>query len=211
MSSSSSSVESEPTRLLGVIRLHPLSTATLKTLHVLVKNVAKEPTNEKYLSVRLSNPKIAERLALANPDIPAAAFLEALGFVRSEDCLALTAGAFDVALFASMASTLAEIVAARSGRPLENKCLNVKTDKVRKLSKGGMSLKEQGRMQKEEQERRERESRKSSKAEILKTINTDAHARKNDPNWTSGVSAAAGKAGSSISTFRDKFGEDQGG
>ena len=28
---------------------------------------------------------------------------------------------------------------------------------------------------------------------------------------TSGVSAAAGKAGSSISTFRDKFGEDQGG
>merc|ERR1712139_558928 len=91
----------------------------------------------------------------------------------------------------SMASTLAEIVAARSGRPLENKCLNVKTDKVRKLSKGGMSLKEQGRMQKEEQERRERESRKSSKAEILKTINTDAHARKNDPNWTSGVSAAA--------------------
>jgi hypothetical protein len=42
----------------------------------------------------------------------------------------------------------------------------------------------------------------------LQALKQDEHVRRNDANWKSGVSSAMAKTGSSISTFRDKYGEN---
>jgi hypothetical protein len=201
--------------LLADVRKVPTSTAPLKTLLVLVRNVAKDPTNTKFHSIKLSNPKIQAKLCTIPQCV---AFLQAMGFAEGTDeegnrVLRLSPETIDAAAFQTMTQELEQVVEARSGGipvALQQQQTNVVHSKIAKKN-GGMSLKEQARLQRDEREKNEQNSRLAEKAKVLKQMEVDKNVRKNDPNWKSGVSAAAGKGGKAMPTFRDKFGEDGGG
>jgi len=190
---------------LAECRKNPAATPALKTLKTLVANLVKAPTEEKFHSVKLSNPKIRERLVSIPQSI---AFLKALGFIERDNILKIES--VDAPALAPMLKTLQEAVEARDGtlkrenmQPnMQSANKNLKRPKVCTLS-----LKQQALADKAEREKKERAQRLLEKQQQLKRIAADNHARKNDPNWKSGVSAAAGKGGTSIQTFRDKFRE----
>ena len=76
-----------------------------------------------------------------------------------------------------------------------------------KASASGMSEKQKARLLREEQLRKEKEQAKESRKRTAAQIKADKHVRQNDPNWKPSVNAAAAKAGTSLQTFRDKYGE----
>ena len=194
---------------LGECRQIPSATPSLKTLKTLVGNIVKDPKEEKFHSIKLTNPKIKERLCATPQSIT---LLKSLGFVEADGVLRIPAESIDVVAFTRVLKALQEAVEARDGmlkrEPLAAKSIHANATKKR--PKVTLSLKQQANADREEREKKERASRLAEKQLQLKQIAADKHARKHDPNWKSGVSAAAGKGGKDIKTFRDKFGEGGG-
>lgn len=71
-----------------------------------------------------------------------------------------------------------------------------------------LSEKQKARRLMEEKERREKELAKAERKRNLALLKQDKITRETDPNWKPGLSAACAKSGTSISTFRDKYGEN---
>ena len=69
-----------------------------------------------------------------------------------------------------------------------------------------LSEKQKARRLQEKQEQ-EKEDAKQERQRNLALFKQDCMVREMDPNWKPGLSAACAKSGSSISTFRDKYGE----
>jgi len=194
------------------IRKLPTTTPALKTLKTLIANIAKAPEEEKYHTIKLSNPKIQERLGSTPQNT---ILLKSMGFTEENGTLTISADSIDQAAFRQMQKQLEEAVEARSGVlkrvPLEPRNAPVQASRSSISKKPKVSLKVQARRDASEREAKERAQRIQDKEEQLKKIAAQAHARKHDPNWKAGVSAAMAKGGDSISTFRDKFGEGEGG
>lgn len=73
---------------------------------------------------------------------------------------------------------------------------------------GHLSEKQKARILMEEKERKAREEAKTARKKTSALIKQDKYVRENDENWESKQSAACVKSGTSISTFRDKYGEN---
>ena len=63
------------------------------------------------------------------------------------------------------------------------------------------------RLLQEKQEQEKQQDAKQERQRTLALFKQDCMVREMDPNWKPGLSAACAKSGSSISTFRDKYGE----
>jgi hypothetical protein len=70
-----------------------------------------------------------------------------------------------------------------------------------------LSEKQKARKLLEEKERQEKLKAKENRKRNLAMLKQDKLTRQSDPNWKPKVSAACAKAGTGISTFRDKYGE----
>ena len=169
--------------------------------------------------MRLSG-KAGQKLTAAPTSISA---LQELGFAATADgeflaidlSLATVDGAAAPAIVAA-ASNLAEAVPAApapaaAGAAAAAAPVLAPVSSNKSTSTAGMSLKQKALFMKEQKAAEAREKAAALRAEELAKIKQDAYVRQHDENWTSGVSAAAGKGGTSIGTFREKFGEDKGG
>jgi len=197
------------TALAALAEIRKLSNTTpaLKTLKVLVGNIAKSPTEEKYHCIKLTNPKIQERLGSSPQNI---VLLKALGFFESDGQLKITPQTIDSAVFVSVLTKIEEAVEARDGTLKRDPLAVKKVTSTNSKKRPAVSMKQEAREMLAKRQEAERAQRLSEKQSQLKQIAADKHTRKHDPNWKSGVSAAAGKGGKSIETFRDKFGEGGG-
>jgi len=71
-----------------------------------------------------------------------------------------------------------------------------------------LSEKQKARRLLEQSKAMEQKRAKEERMKQLQLLQQDQHTRMNDPNWKPGLSAACAKSGTSISTFRDKYGEN---
>jgi len=189
--------------------LGPHVTVGLKTLKVLIKNVAQNPEDEKFQTIKLTNPKIQERLGCCPQNVQ---LLKAMGFKEVDGTLTISQENINQPAFLKMQKQLEDAVEARSGSR-QQPVLNAPCQAKKRTSSGApkVSMKVQARRDAAEREKTEKAQRLADKNEQLKLIKAQAFARKNDPNWKAGVSAAMAKGGDAIETFRGKFGEDGGG
>jgi len=170
----------------------------LKFLTVILKNLGKD--EPKYRQLKLSNAKV-QRLTSAHPAIMS--YLQSLGFSTvQEDGESLLRCAQPPA---NLESELSHVSAALD---------RVAPAAVISHSSSAASLpdmqseKQKARKLKEEKEELEKEAARVARKRTVNQIKADKHVRENDPNWKPSVSAAAAKSGDSMSTFRDKFGEN---
>jgi hypothetical protein len=70
-----------------------------------------------------------------------------------------------------------------------------------------LTEKQKARLLLEQKELHDKEEARLARKRTSAQIKADKHVRENDPNWKPSVNAAAAKTGSTISTFRDRFGE----
>jgi hypothetical protein len=71
-----------------------------------------------------------------------------------------------------------------------------------------LSEKQKARILLEQKEQLKKEEARRHRAKTSALIKQDKYVRQNDPNWKSGVSAAAAKSGDGIATFRDRHGDE---
>jgi len=177
----------------------------LQLVKKIVGNLVAHPAEEKFRSINLHG-KAGQKL-VAVPEC--LALLESLGFHKTEDGQSLVIPEAQAAS-PEMVTALGTLPA-----PQDQRAAAAPTPAPHAAASSmpttGMSAKRKAKMLIEEKERAEKERAKELRKEELERIRQDAYVRKNDPNWKSGVSAAAGKGGEAISTFREKFGEDKGG
>eukprot|EP00617_Octactis_speculum_P013572 CAMPEP_0185766756 /NCGR_PEP_ID=MMETSP1174-20130828/38635_1 /TAXON_ID=35687 /ORGANISM="Dictyocha speculum, Strain CCMP1381" /LENGTH=213 /DNA_ID=CAMNT_0028450573 /DNA_START=58 /DNA_END=699 /DNA_ORIENTATION=- len=186
----------------------PNDTAALKLVRSIVKNLVAHPGEEKYLKLRL-NGKAGQKIT-ASP--AAVSYLQTLGFTRSADNEFFQISPDHVVSLvnpqvASQIITTAHQILIEPSPSSIPHAQPVSADE----NFEGMSLKQKARRQKEIADKKAREKAILQRKAELAKIKQDAFVRQNDENWSSGVSSAAGKGGKSIGTFREKFGEDQGG
>lgn len=186
----------------------PNDTAALKLLRSILKNLVAHPGEEKYLKLRLSG-KAGQKIT-ASP--AAVSYLQTLGFTRSADNEFFqipptnAVSLVNPQVASQMIATAHQILMEPSPSSISH-TQPVSADE----NFEGMSLKQKARRQKEIADKKAREKAVLLRKAELAKIKQDAFVRKNDENWSSGVCSAAGKGGKSIGTFREKFGEDQGG
>jgi len=179
-----------------------LSAATkrecLKFLSVILKNLGKD--DPKYRVLRLSNAKI-QRLTTTHPAVMS--YLQSIGFATvQEDGESVLRCATPPA---NLGSELAQVTAAYD-RVAPAAATVSHSSSAASLPE--LSEKQKARKLKEEKEAMEKEASKLARKRTREQIKADKHVRENDPNWKPTVSAAAAKSGDSMSTFRDKFGEN---
>ena len=73
---------------------------------------------------------------------------------------------------------------------------------------GKMTEKQKARILMEEKVALQKLQDDQARKRTIQQIQNDKYVRQNDPNWKPSVSAAAAKSGDTMSTFRDKFGEN---
>ena len=73
---------------------------------------------------------------------------------------------------------------------------------------GKMTEKQKARILMEEKMALQKLQEEQARKRTIQQIQNDKFVRQNDPNWKPSVSAAAAKSGDTMSTFRDKFGEN---
>ena len=78
---------------------------------------------------------------------------------------------------------------------------------ITNMSLDGLTEKQKARILKEQKDAAEKEAAKMARKRTVAQIQADKVVRQTDPNWKPNVSAAAGKNGTSLQTFRDKYGE----
>jgi hypothetical protein len=172
---------------------------TLKFLAVILKNLMEKGADDpKYRQVRLSNPKIHRLTTHAS----ILSYLQQVGnFARvHEDGEALLRCAV-VPNATQLKTALAEVEAAKNRVEIMIGGLDNAS------SNGPLSEKQKARILREEAEEAQKAADKRARMNTVAQIAADKHVRENDPNWKPSVAAAAAKAGDSMQTFRDKFGE----
>lgn len=181
-------------------------TIQLKVLKVVTKNLADpaKSKDEKYLQLKLDNEKIQQKLIPCNPH--ALRYLQSLGFVQiaEENVLRVVA---TVNLVATQGAL--EEVSRALERLLPSEAPEQKKPKLTEQSSfEKLSEKQKARRLLEEKQQKEKEEARLRRKATAALIKQDAYVRKNDENWTSQPSAACAKTGSTISTFRDRHGEN---
>lgn len=155
----------------------------------------------KYRQLKLDNEKIRAKLVVYPQ---AMNYMRALGFVETKDEAGVDIIRIETVDSDAMNASFQEVAQALDLiSPREsNKKAKIVQDPLNKLTG-----KQKSRILMEEKERMEREKAKEVRKQNVAMIKQDKYVRENDPNWQSGVSAAAAKNGSGIATFRDKYGE----
>lgn len=169
----------------------------LKLLSVVLKNLVSKGSEEKYRQLRLNNPKI-NRLTSAHPSIEN--YLQVVanfGRFQGED-----------------GETLLKCPEPHTTEVLERAVKDVQAALARIAAVAGtsaptsaLSEKQKARHIREQAASKQKQDEEAARKRTIAQIAADKHVRENDPNWKPSVSAAAAKAGTSMSTFRDKFGE----
>jgi hypothetical protein len=181
-------------------------------LNVVVKNLA-DPTkaqDPKYCQLKLDNEKIKAKLA-CHPS--AVNFLLSIGFAHGVDettgatVLRMETTANASLMTASLQQIVEGIETVAAAVTVEQQQNNKKPRVEDPLNK--LTEKQKARILTEEKEQRDKEAAKAYRKKNVEQLKQDKHVRLNDPNWTSGVSAACAKTGTGIETFRDKFGEGE--
>ena len=208
----------------------------MKTLKVLLNNLI-DPAkrdNPKYRTLNLSNPKLMETLWNGIPYLATEWFQQTLGFVLmdtepegapkggpQQQLLVLpptstSTSSTSLLLQQSMYQTLQTNVdtalrlvdideddAFASVAAMSHKKAKQQHDPQEPLTE-----KQKARRLMEQAKVREQAKAKEDRARQIALLQQDKHARIHDPNWKPGLSAACAKSGTSISTFRDKYGEN---
>lgn len=203
----------------------------LKIIKVVLKNLS-DPSklnleDPKYRQLRLSNPKVVEKLNFAsNPS--ALFYLEAIGFSEttdgesgekflrlSEDSGSNRDASYFSACLLEVENALSIVTPSTpvdSSFSEEKKTQDMSDYTTAKpsstISTKNLSEKQKARILLEKKRELEALEAKKARAKTQKLLKQDKHVRKHDSNWKSGVSAACAKSGSSISTFRDRHGEN---
>lgn len=201
--------------------------AALKTLRIIVKNLADPHKNEdpKYRQLKLSNEKVKAKIS---PCPSALDYMKALGFVviqeggeeylRIESSKAISIpdmvaslaelnNAIDMLVpkeqsFSEEKKTPEGIIIRQQSSSLSNASANSSS------ATGRMSEKQKARLLMEKKRQREAQEAKEARQKTSNLIKQDKYVRENDENWTSKQSAACVKSGTGINTFRDKYGEN---
>lgn len=170
---------------------------------MVLKNLADpvKAQDPKYRQLKLDNEKIRAKLVVYPQ---AMAYLRALGFVETKDETDVDIIRIETVDSDVMNVSFQEVVQALDLiSPPESVSKKAKIeDPLNKLTG-----KQKSRILREEKELKEREKAKEVRKQNVAMMKQDKYVRENDPNWQSGVSAAAAKNGSGIATFRDKYGE----
>ena len=90
----------------------------------------------------------------------------------------------------------------------DDKGTSVPTSATAAVFTGKMTEKQKARLLMEEKLALQKLQDDQARKRTIQQIQNDKHVRQNDPNWKPSVSAAAAKSGDTMSTFRDKFGEN---
>eukprot|EP00934_Nitzschia_sp_Nitz4_P006200 Nitzschia sp. Nitz4//scaffold9_size221794//20073//20761//NITZ4_001317-RA/size221794-snap-gene-0.86-mRNA-1//1//CDS//3329560914//6190//frame0 len=170
-------------------------TDCLKTLQVVVKNLLDpaKASDSKYRTLKLDNAKLQERLF--GISYIRTSVLPSVGFVEQEQVMV----ANEPLPVQALQQLQQAIVSATESLAKPAKLMPA-TEKL--------SEKQKARRLLEEKERKEKEIAKLERKRNVAMLQQDKLTRETDPNWKPGLSAACAKSGSSISTFRDKYGEN---
>lgn len=205
-------------------------------MRVILKNLADpiKSQNRKYRTLKLSNPKLIDTL-WSIPYIRMEWFEQTLGFTTqmedNEEVLILTQlPSSSPVLLSSIyhplqtsLDTALQLVDKESPKTTAdltegaNKKLKQEQDSTMTESQQQqqpqplvetLSEKQKARRLLEQSKAMEQKRAKEERMKQLQLLQQDQHTRMNDPNWKPGLSAACAKSGTSISTFRDKYGEN---
>lgn len=179
-------------------------------MKVVIKNLLDDEKNkdEKYRQLKLDNQKVRDKILVCASAVD---YLKAIGFVEATSNENSAVLRFDnisnlEALSAAMEqiNKALEILVAKEEKEAQDKSDAPK----RVFMEERLSEKQRARRILEEKECREREEARAQRKRNIALLKQDKFVRENDENWKSGPSAACAKAGSSISTFRDRHGEN---
>jgi hypothetical protein len=188
----------------------------LKLLTVVVKNLAdpQKSVDPKYRHLKTCNEKIATKLLRF---VQAVEFLISIGFSQQKDVdsndgstIFQIPAEHTVDLDAMQAALLQVTAAmAKVATPSSTAAANTHVQLNQKpVVKERLSEKQKARLLLAKKEAEEKKLERAYREKNIQALKQDEHVRRNDPNWKSGVSSACSKSGSSISTFRDKYGEN---
>ena len=192
-----------------------------KLLKIVTKNLLSSPEEPKYRQLKTSNPKI--QTLTRHPPIVSflmnqLKFQQTVDAETNEPLLKIPDGVspettvLEAAVKATNAAydRTADIVpSAHKGSTTISNSSSTRTNPkiLQHQTSSNMSEKQKARILAEQKELKEKEEAKQARKRTAAQIKADKYVRENDPNWKPSVSAAAAKAGDSMSTFRDKFGE----
>ncbi|GAX29316.1 hypothetical protein FisN_16Hh250 [Fistulifera solaris] len=168
----------------------------LKMLQTILHNLATED-DEKFRSLRLGNAKIHN---LTRYPTIMMLLTQVAGFsrmtVENEDMLKVT----------TVPEGLDSVVALIAGA-FQRVSVLVPKAATTNTSQAPLTEKQKARLLAEQKLEREKQEAREARKRTAAQIQADKYVRENDPNWKPQVNAAAAKSGTSISTFRDKYGE----
>mmetsp|Transcript_18656 Transcript_18656/g.26806 ORF Transcript_18656/g.26806 Transcript_18656/m.26806 type:complete len:224 (-) Transcript_18656:56-727(-) len=193
----------------------------LKLMKVVIKNLADpiKAQDAKYRQLKLENPKVATKIL---PCPSALDYLKSVGFtetidetgakllkIEKVDAVKMTASLQEVTNALTMVTPKDGSIASacKKARYVEEKKEETAGSRPKTVLPVKFSEKQKARMLMEEKEKKEREAAKAERKRNALLLKRDKFVRENDSNWTSGVSAAAAKSGTGMSTFRDRYGE----
>ena len=190
-----------------------------KLLKIVTKNLLSSPEEPKYRQLKTSNPKI--QALTRHPPIVSflmnqLKFQQTVDAETNEPLLKIPDGVspettvLEAAVKATNAAydRTADIVpSAHRGSTTNSSSTRTNPKILQHQTSSNMSEKHKARILAEQKELKEKEEAKQARKRTAAQIKADKYVRENDPNWKPSVSAAAAKAGDSMSTFRDKFGE----
>lgn len=206
-------------------------TDCLKTLNVILKNLMdpQKSLEEKYRTLKLDNAKLQEKIFRVTH---AMELLEqTCGFSSGSSSTTTTTTTTttnennnNVLLLASPPSDFTrqsilapvqQAIAAGLAQLLNGSTTTTTTitatnkkPRMEVMGEEKLSEKQKARRLLEEKEALEKIKAKEERQRNLRLLKEDKLTRETDPNWKPGLSAACAKSGSSISTFRDKYGEN---
>jgi PUB domain len=189
------------------VNLSPAAKAeTLKFLTVILKNLLKSD-DVKYRQLRLGNAKI-QRMT-SHVAVMGYLLSSSIGFEHVQE----DGGEYVLKIRSepvrdSLERALVDATdALGSVEGLIPKTVSTSSSSASLSGMEAPSERQKARMLRDEAERIEREVAREERKRTVHQIKTDKHVRENDPNWKPSVAAAVAKAGDTMSTFRDKFGE----
>jgi hypothetical protein len=202
--------------------------SVLKMLQTILSNLADPVKSQdpKYRQLRLGNAKIRSMAS----HIPILSLLRSVGFQSTKSPLEEGGGGDDNILQIAvsfnptpMASQVLSAVTAaytrvaahqlqRSGSSNVSSSASTTSSSTTGNGFGGdeppLTEKQKARLLLEQKELHDKEEARLARKRTSAQIKADKLVRETDPNWKPSVNAAAAKTGSSISTFRDRYGEN---
>lgn len=170
----------------------------------------------KYRTLKLDNPKLQAKLW--NIQYVKTEILESIcGFVAVDESMTLLDPPSTFTMQSILKPLQDSIALALS--QLSNSTNSMVTNKKPKLQSSSSDLesqqpeaklseKQKAKRLLEEKQKLEKEQARVERQRQLELLKQDKRTRETDPNWKPGLSAACAKSGTSISTFRDKYGEN---